>query len=430
MAVDSTRPRWGWTFFPIWVGGALSWVGSTIAQFALVWWLTDMTGSVAVLAAATTVALLPQILLGPLAGAYVDRWNRRVIMIVADGLIALLALSLVWLVWQDRLAIWHVYVIMVGRALAGIFHHPAMHAATAMMVPHKELARVQGMNQALGGAVNVIGPALGALAMSLLALHQVMLIDVITAVIAILPLLWARIPEPVGKPSGVGARAIVSDMIEGLRYVRSFPGMLAVIGVAVGLNFVGSPTWTLLPLYVRNVFGGDAGALGMVQSVFGMGLISGGLLLTVWGGFRSRVKTGFGAFVIMGGALVGMGSAPSHMLWALAAGWFVFAFFSAIGNGIFAALLQTTVAPEMQGRVLSVVQSGVQMAIPLGLLLATPAAEVFGLRPLYLAAGVLSAMGSLWAFRSPAIRRLDEVGGQVKQQAPTLTVEPEQVEIR
>jgi DHA3 family macrolide efflux protein-like MFS transporter len=429
MTADSKTPRrWGWTFFPIWGGGALSWVGSTIAQFALVWWLTDVTGSVAVLAAATTISLLPQSLLGPLAGAYVDRWNRRLIMIAADGLIALLALWLVWLIWQESLAIWHVYAIMVMRALGGIFHHPAMHAATAMMVPQKELARVQGLNQALGGAVNVIGPPLGALAMSVLALHEVMFIDVITAIVAILPLLWARIPEPARKPTGVGARAIVNDMLEGLRYVRSFPGMLAVIGVAVGLNFVGSPTWTLLPLYVRNVFGGDAAALGMVQSAFGVGLICGGLLLTAWGGFRSRVKTGFGAFVLMGVALVMMGNAPAGALWVVAASWFVFALFSAIGNGLFAALLQTAVAPEMQGRVLSVVSSGVQMAIPLGLALATPAAEAFGLRPLYIGAGVLSALGSLWALSSRAVRRLDEAGAS-EEAATVVQAEPEGVEV-
>jgi DHA3 family macrolide efflux protein-like MFS transporter len=113
--------HWGWRFFPIWTGQALSWLGSTVAQFALVWWLTDHTGSATVLATASTAALVPQILLGPLAGTYVDRWNRRLVMIVADGFMALLALWLAWLFWQDRLAIWHVYVLMVGRAFGGSF---------------------------------------------------------------------------------------------------------------------------------------------------------------------------------------------------------------------------------------------------------------------------------------------------------------------
>jgi DHA3 family macrolide efflux protein-like MFS transporter len=408
-AAKQPAPRWGWTFFPIWTGQALSWVGSAIAQFALVWWLTDLTGSAAVLATATTVAMLPQIILGPLAGAYVDRWNRRLVMIVADGFIALLSFWLAWLFWQGSLQIWHVYVIMVGRALGGIFHHPAMHASTTMMVPKAQLSRVQGLNQALGGAVNVIGPPLGALALALLALHQVMFIDVVTAIIAIVPLLFVRIPEPEHKPTGVGAKAVVGDMLDGLRYVRGFPGMLAVIGVAIGLNFLGAPIWTLLPLYVRNVFDGGAAGLSMVQSAFGIGLITGGLILSAWGGLRSRVTTAFGAFALMSLAVVGMGGAPSTALWAVAVGWFVFAFFSAIGNGTFAALLQGAVAPEMQGRVSSAVQSGVMLAIPLGLALSTPVVERFGLRSWYLASGAMTTLICLWALTSRAVRRIDEV---------------------
>lgn len=404
-----TAPHWGWVFFPIWIGQALSSIGSAIAQFALVWWLTDLTGSAAVLATATTVAMLPQILLGPLAGTLVDRWNRRLVMIVADGFIALLSIWLAWLFWQHSLQIWHVYVIMLGRALGGIFHHPAMHASTTMMVPKAHLSRVQGLNQALVGAVNVIGPPLGALALALLALHQVMLIDVFTAMIAILPLFFVRIAEPERKPTDVGARAVVNDMVAGLRYVRGFPGMLAVIAVALGLNFLGAPTWTLLPLYVRNVFGGDAAGLSMVQSAFGIGLISGGLALTAWGGLRSRINTGFGAFALMGLAVLGIGAAPATALWSVALGWFVFAFFNAIGNGTFMALLQGAVAPEMQGRVVSVVQSAANLAIPLGLALATPVVERFGLRSWYLASGVITALACLWALSSRAVRRLDDV---------------------
>ncbi len=405
----SPAPPWGWSFFPIWAGQALSWIGSTVAQFALVWWLTDVTGSVAVMATATTAAMLPQILLGPLAGAYVDRWNRRLVMIVADGGIALLSLWLAWLFWQGNLQTWHVYVIMIGRALGGIFHQPAMHAATAMLVPRKELPRVQGLNQALGGAVNVIGPPLGALALVYLALHQVMLIDVVTATLAITPLFFVHIPEPEGKPSGTGARAVVSDMLAGLGYVRDFPGMLGVIGVALALNFIASPTWTLLPLYVRNIFGGDAAGLSMVQAAYGIGLIAGGLLLSAWGGLHSRVNTGLGSFALMGLAVLVVGAAPSAAFWLVAIGWLVFAFFSAIGNGTFMALLQIAVAPEMQGRVVSVVQSGVMLAIPLGLGLSTPVVERLGLRFWYLAAGVVTVGLSLWALTSQAIRRLDEV---------------------
>ena len=408
-----SNARWGWTFFPIWGGQALSSLGSSIAQFALVWWLTDLTGSAVVLATATTMALLPQIVLGPLAGTYVDRWNRRLVMILADGIIALLSLWLAWLFWSGSLQIWHVYLIMVGRSIGGIFHHPAIHAATAMLVPRKELSRVQGLNQALGGAVNVIGPPLGALALALWALHQVMFIDIITATLAIGPLLLVRIPEPERRPAGAGPRAVIGDMLEGLRYVRGMPGMMIVIGIAIGLNFVGVPTWTLLPLYVRDVFGSDAAGLGLVQSAFGVGLVTGGVVLSAWGGFKSRVVTGFVAFGLTGFAVLGVGGAPATALWVVAVGWFVFAFFNAIGNGTFMALLQGSVRPDMQGRVVSMVMSAVQLATPLSLALSAPMVERFGLRSWYLAAGVVTTVACVWALTSRSVRRLDEAGTQM-----------------
>src|SRR5665648_686304 len=103
-------PRWKFDFFTIWSGQALSFLGSAIGRFALIWWLTDLTGSAVVLTTATLVAILPQIFLGPFAGAYIDRWNRRIVMIVADSLIALVSVILAYLFWSDQMQIWHVYV--------------------------------------------------------------------------------------------------------------------------------------------------------------------------------------------------------------------------------------------------------------------------------------------------------------------------------
>src|SRR5688500_9070741 len=124
---DGSR-RWKIPFFTIWTGGAFSLFGSSVAQFALVWWLTDTTGSATVLAAASLVALLPGVLLGPIAGAIVDRWDRRVIMIISDGIGALAAAALAYLFWIDMIAVWHVYVVMLVRSLAGTFHFPAMES--------------------------------------------------------------------------------------------------------------------------------------------------------------------------------------------------------------------------------------------------------------------------------------------------------------
>ena len=141
--MDSTEPpisqNWAPRFFTIWIGQAFSLFGSAVVQFALVWWLTQKTGSAIVLTMATLVGVLPQIVLGPFAGALVDRWNRRLIMIYADAAIAGFTLILIWLFASGRVQIWHIYVVMAVRSLGGAFHFPAMGASTPLMVPEKHL---------------------------------------------------------------------------------------------------------------------------------------------------------------------------------------------------------------------------------------------------------------------------------------------------
>src|SRR5215211_5008471 len=134
--------KWASHFFTIWIGQAFSLVGSALVQFALIWWLTQKSGSATVLAIATLVGMLPQILLGPFAGALVDRWNRRIIMMIADATIAAFSLVLAYLFAAGTVQIWHVYAIIAVRALGGAFHFPAMSASTPLMVPQDQLTRV------------------------------------------------------------------------------------------------------------------------------------------------------------------------------------------------------------------------------------------------------------------------------------------------
>src|SRR6266508_1200350 len=150
--------NWAARFFTVWTGQAFSLFGSQLVQFALIWWLTQKSGSATILAIATLVGMLPQIVLGPFAGAIVDRWNRRAIMIIADGSIALFTLLLAYLFATQRVQIWHVYAIMAIRALGGAFHFPAMSASTPLMVPEKHLTRISGMNQTLQGLMPLVSP--------------------------------------------------------------------------------------------------------------------------------------------------------------------------------------------------------------------------------------------------------------------------------
>jgi DHA3 family macrolide efflux protein-like MFS transporter len=217
---QSHTAAWATRFFAIWVGQQISLIGSTLAQFALVWWLTQTTGSATILAIAVAIATLPNIFLGPFVGALVDRWSRRIILIVADGAVAVASALLAVLFWSGAIQIWHVYVILLVRALGTTFHWPAMAATTPLMVPDQHLPRVAGLNQAIGGAVDIIAPPLGALLLGLLALHQIMLIDVVTAALAILPLLFIPVPQPPRLASSDDVKSTIwADMGAGFHYV-------------------------------------------------------------------------------------------------------------------------------------------------------------------------------------------------------------------
>ena len=267
------RPRkWAAPFFSVWSGAAISLIGSRVAQFALVWWLTEKTGSATVLATASLVALIPEIALGPIAGAYVDRWDRRRVMIVSDGFVALVSLWLAYLFWLDNLAIWHVYMAMFLRAVAGSFHWPALSASTSLMVPKEHLSRVAGANQTLYGMLNIIGPPLGALFMAIMPLFGVMLMDVGTASLAILPLLFVRVPRPDRQAEQAGGQtSIWSDIKVGFKYMRAWPGLMALIGMAMVLKIALTPAFSLLPLLVSQHFQGDAAQRSLLEAIFGGG---------------------------------------------------------------------------------------------------------------------------------------------------------------
>jgi len=262
-------------------------------QFALVWWLTQKTGSATILATAFLVGMLPQIVLGPFAGALVDRWNRRTIMIVADGTIALFSLLLAWLFATGRVEIWHVYVIMAIRSLGGAFHFPAMSASTPLMVPEEQLTRVNGLNQTLQGINGLIAPPVGALLLGLFQTQAVLLIDVATATIAILPLFFISIPQPerIEESTQPKKPSLLQDVRAALTYIRNWPGLVSILMMALFLNFLLTPTGALFPLLVTKHFEKGTLELGLIESVQGIGLLAGGITLSIWGGFKGRVMS-------------------------------------------------------------------------------------------------------------------------------------------
>ncbi len=398
--------NWKTRFFTIWAGQQASLFGSWIAQFGLVWWLTRETGSATVLATASLAALLPQIILGPFAGALVDRLPRRWLMVWADCGVAALAGLLAFLFWAGWIRIWHVFLVMALRSAAGALHWPAMAAATSLLVPKEHLTRIAGLNQTMQGLLSIVSPPLGAIAVSVLPMHGVMGIDIFTFVFAVLPLVFIAIPEPERLSSA--RSTYLSDLATGFQYVWSWRGLFLLLCLAAFLNSIAQPMSTLMPLLIKEYFGKGALELGWVESAWGIGAVLGGLILAAWGGFKKKIHTILFGIVGMGLGILVIGLLPPEGFYIMLGLALPIGIFNSIANSPFSALIQSTVEPGMQGRVFSLMSSMAQGMSPFALIIAGPLADLFGVRFWYLVGGAGMLTAGLFAFAVPSIMHLEE----------------------
>jgi len=398
------------SFFILWTGQALSVLGSQVVQFALIWWLTEETGSATVLATATLVGMLPQAVLGPAIGVLVDRWNRRLILLASDAGIALATLFLAYLFYIDAIETWHIYGILFVRSIGGAFHGTTMIATTTLMVPEEHLVRVQGLNQILGGGLNIVSPPLAALLLAALSMDYILAIDVVTALFAITPLFFIRVPQPQPQTdsSNTPPPSFRTEFTEGLRYVRTQRGILTLIGMVSFVNLLAAPAFSLTPLLVSAHFGGGAMQLAWLNTAIGVGSVSGGLLLGAWGGFKRRISTALCGLIGLGLGIFILGFTPPPMLWVAVGAMGAVGIFSTFTNGPILAILQTAIDPQMQGRVFSLLNSIATGMAPLGLLVAGPVGDYLGIQVWYLAAGTMCTSMGVLGFLLPAVSRIEE----------------------
>jgi DHA3 family macrolide efflux protein-like MFS transporter len=408
--VEKSKP-WAPRFFTIWTGQAFSLLGSQLVSFAVIWWLTQTTGSATILATASLFGLVPQVVLGPFTGTLVDRWSRRLTMIVADSLIALATIGLAILFAIGHVQIWQVFVLLFIRSVCGGFHWPAMQASTSLMVPKEHLTRIQGLNQMLQGGMSIASAPLGALLLALLPMQGILAIDVFTAMLAVTPLLFFHIPQPERRdllPEAQGKSTFWQDFKAGFKYVWSWPGLMLIGVMATVINFLLTPAFSLLPILVTKHFNGQAIQLATLESFMGIGFIIGGLILSAWGGFKRRVLTSLMGLLAMGTGCLVMGLLPSTA-YVLAVGTMLFiGIFNPIVNGPLFAAVQAVVAPEMQGRVFTLISTMAAAMSPIGLMIAGPIADKLGVQTWFIIGGVVTiGMGIIGVF-VPAIMHFED----------------------
>ena len=396
--------NWKPRFFSIWIGQALSLIGSALTQFVLLWWITKTTESASALAIAGVMGLLPQALLGPLGGTLADRLSRRTIMIVADSISAIAMVVMVYLFSSNQIALWHIYSLMFLRSSMQAFQSPAAAASTSLLVPNDWLPRVAGMNQAMAGIMTIAAAPLGALALAFLPFQGALMIDVVTAVLGIVPLFIYAIPQTKRLETKT---SVWTDFKEGLAYVKNRQGLLMLYGLLGLVVLTVMPTFALTPLLVKQHFGGGVNEVALMEGLAGIGMIAGGILISLNPLFKKRIVTLLISFIISCGTVALTALAPSNALWLATIWWTLSGITFSTGNAPMMAIIQTSVPNQIQGRVLSLMTTVMGLAGPIGLAIAGPLGDAIGVRGVFIVGGTLSAIVCALGFFSSRLMQIE-----------------------
>ena len=387
--MQTTASRGFRTFLLIWFGQLISLTGSGLTGFALGVWVYQRTGSVTQFALISLSTALPGIVFSPIAGALVDRWDRRIAMLLSDSGAGLCTLILALLFLSGRLEVWHIYIAMAISSSFSAFQWPAYSAATTLLVPKEHLGRASGMVQLGEAAAQLASPAMAGVLMGVISVPGVMLVDFVTFLFAVFTLLVVRVPRPEITLEGQASRgSLLAEAGFGWTYISARPGLLGLLLFFAMTNFA---TGFVQVLYTPLVLSfTTAAVLGVLLSTGGVGFLVGSLMMSVWGGPKRRIYGIFGAQLLMGAVLFLAGFPPQA--WILGVAAFLFFFSLPITNGCSQAIWQIKTAPDVQGRVFAVRRMIAWASLPLSYLLAGPLADQI-FEPLLFESGPLA--GSL-----------------------------------
>jgi MFS transporter, DHA3 family, macrolide efflux protein len=421
-------------FSIMWFGQSVSLIGTAMSRFALTIWAYQITGSATALALVAFFSFAPTILFSPIAGALVDRWNRKTIMIITDLAAGMATIGLLILFTTGQLEIWHLYVAGAFASTFEAFQFPAFSAAITMMLEKKNYGRASGMRSMAESGSTIIAPVIATIVLVAIGIEGVLLLDVISFVVGISTLFFVHIPEP--ERSDVGEKAqgsLWQESLFGFRYIKARPPLLGIQFIFFLTNLFSMVAFTLLPIMILARTGNDEVSLASVQTMLGVGGLVGGMIMTAWGGSRRKVHgvfTGMFLSAVFGQIVMGFGQ--SVLAWSVGA--FMLMFFVPFINGSNQAIWQSKVPPDLQGRVFAVRRLIAQITAPLGMLMVGPLADglfepammeggalvgIFGawvgvgagagMGLMFVLTGILSALGGLCGYLFPFIRNIEDI---------------------
>ncbi len=395
--------HWKRRFVFLGIGQTVSMLTSSILQFAIVWHLTQRTESAAVVTMSTLAGYLPRAILGMFVGVFIDRFDRKRIVILSDLCIALAALLLAVVALGMEIPIWLIFAILCIRSVGAAFHTPSFQAIIPTIVPKDQLARCAGFTQSFESLSLILSPALAAVLYSLWSFSAIIFLDVIGALIAITIVSFLSIPG--NKRDDGGERLhIWRDTKEGFLILRRNKGMTAILVISTIYAFIYFPIGSLYPLITMTYFGGSVADSSLVEIVFSSGTLVGALLLGLVGNRLRKVRAITASIGVYGLGLASAGLLPPEGLrpFILLSGLMglTLPFF----YGLRTAIFQSAVPGEYLGRVLSLAYSVGLFAGPLGLLMGGGVSELIGVNYCFFICGVMAVCLAVVMIAVPSVR--------------------------
>jgi DHA3 family macrolide efflux protein-like MFS transporter len=396
-------------------GQQFSMLGSMIVGFVITWWMAD---NVIFLSLSVFLMFLPQVIVTPFSGVISDRWNKKAIIAISDSLQAAATLYLFFLFVFNIQNIGFILVINTFRAALFAFQLPAVQALVPVMVPQKSLSRVNGMNFLSSGIIYTMGPMIAAGLMAIFPqTEQIFLLDIITFLIAMVPLVIIKVPKIQQTTEENVKKSMFKDFKTGLVTIKLIPGLFAMIAFAMIWNFINRPWAVLFPNYIKETHLGTALDLALLMTISQGGNILGSLITSLKKTWKHKIKIN-----IIGGALTFVCEIPAIlapqgnfilMMIAMFPAWILFP----ITVSTYLAILQTVVSKDKQGRIMSI-DHMISMAVaPIGALIAGPLAILIGIRTLLLIAAILGIIFPFLIWSLTKIRQLEVIEREIIQKA-------------
>lgn len=379
------------TFLLIWVGQFVSRIGTGLTRFALIIWAYEQTGGATAVALLGFFAFLPALVVNPIAGVWVDRLDRRKVLVLADLGAGLMTVMLLALHQLDTMQLWHLYLMQFLAGTFEAFQQPAYSAATTLLLPKAQYGRAAGLRFVAEHGAMVISPFLAGILLIWIGLDGVMLVDILTFLFAVFTLFRARIPElPIANRAQVGTSSFAREMRTGFTYLWQRPGLLGLTLIFTGMNFFAALTYySTFPALILARSGGSELILATVQGVAGVAGVLGSLWVSIWGGPRRKIHGILlaAAFSFLAGDLI-LAVGRTMPVWIVGA--FMGMVVVPLIGGSNEAIWQAKVEPALQGRVFSTKNMLGQLLSPLGYLLGGILADQF-FEPAMLPGGTLAA---------------------------------------